>query len=80
MILDERVSLSFCDPGDNLYFDCRVNNKNVINQQGIQRDENVDDTWYSIFPVENEELVYGVWEEEVRFLIADWFSADLGIV
>lgn len=24
-----------------------------------------DDTWYSIFPVENEELVYGQWEEEV---------------
>lgn len=24
-----------------------------------------DDTWYSIFPVENEELVYGTWEEEV---------------
>ncbi|KYQ50337.1 Transcription initiation factor TFIID subunit 1 [Trachymyrmex zeteki] len=28
-----------------------------------QREE--DDTWYSIFPVENEELVYGLWEEEV---------------
>ena len=24
-----------------------------------------DDTWYSIFPVENEELVYGRWEDEV---------------
>lgn len=24
-----------------------------------------DDTWYSIFPVENEELVYGCWEDEV---------------
>ncbi|XP_063824981.1 transcription initiation factor TFIID subunit 1 [Ostrinia nubilalis] len=24
-----------------------------------------DNTWYSIFPVENEELVYGTWEEEV---------------
>ncbi|KYM76533.1 Transcription initiation factor TFIID subunit 1 [Atta colombica] len=32
------------------------------NQQP-QREE--DDTWYSIFPVENEELVYGLWEEEV---------------
>ncbi|XP_066586394.1 transcription initiation factor TFIID subunit 1 isoform X2 [Prorops nasuta] len=33
------------------------------NQQ--QREDNYDDTWYSIFPVENEELVYGLWEEEV---------------
>lgn len=28
-------------------------------------DNNVDDTWYWIFSVENEELVYGTWEEEV---------------
>lgn len=28
-------------------------------------EENTDDTWYSIFPVENEELVYGQWEDEV---------------
>lgn len=28
-------------------------------------EENTDDTWYSIFPVENEELVYGTWEDEV---------------
>lgn len=27
--------------------------------------EETDDTWYSIFPVENEELVYGKWEDEV---------------
>ncbi|XP_026472569.1 transcription initiation factor TFIID subunit 1 [Ctenocephalides felis] len=27
--------------------------------------EEVDDTWYSIFPVENEELVYGKWEDDV---------------
>lgn len=33
--------------------------------QQQQREENYDDTWYSIFPVENEELVYGLWEEEV---------------
>ncbi|XP_069947042.1 transcription initiation factor TFIID subunit 1 isoform X2 [Cherax quadricarinatus] len=26
---------------------------------------NVDDTWYSIFPVENEELVYGRWEDNI---------------
>ncbi|KAG8039641.1 hypothetical protein G9C98_000370 [Cotesia typhae] len=34
-----------------------------INQQ--QREDNYDDTWYSLFPVENEELVYGMWEDEV---------------
>lgn len=32
-------------------------------KQGI--DDSADDTWYSIFPVENEELVYGTWEDEV---------------
>ncbi|XP_071554239.1 transcription initiation factor TFIID subunit 1 [Temnothorax nylanderi] len=41
--------------------------KNKMNMgkgnQQQQREE--DDTWYSIFPVENEELVYGLWEEEV---------------
>ncbi|XP_063980218.1 transcription initiation factor TFIID subunit 1 [Diachasmimorpha longicaudata] len=30
-----------------------------------QREDNYDDTWYSIFPVENEELVYGLWEDDV---------------
>ncbi|XP_065336082.1 transcription initiation factor TFIID subunit 1 [Cloeon dipterum] len=30
-----------------------------------QRTQEIDDTWYSIFPVENEELVYGNWEDEV---------------
>ncbi|KMR03010.1 transcription initiation factor tfiid subunit 1 [Lasius niger] len=43
--------------------------KNKMNMgkgnQQQQREENYDDTWYSIFPVENEELVYGLWEEEV---------------
>lgn len=29
------------------------------------RKNNVDDTWYSIFPVENEELVYGKWEDNI---------------
>ena len=32
---------------------------------GKKLPENDDDTWYSIFPVENEELVYGRWEDEV---------------
>ncbi|XP_015118344.1 transcription initiation factor TFIID subunit 1 isoform X2 [Diachasma alloeum] len=33
--------------------------------QQQQGEDIYDDTWYSIFPVENEELVYGLWEEEV---------------
>ncbi|CAH1981121.1 unnamed protein product [Acanthoscelides obtectus] len=28
-------------------------------------DQDQDDTWYSIFPVENEDLVYGRWEDDV---------------
>ncbi|XP_078034562.1 TATA-box binding protein associated factor 1 isoform X2 [Augochlora pura] len=42
-------------------------NKMSMNKGNQQqsREENYDDTWYSIFPVENEELVYGLWEEEV---------------
>ncbi|XP_016841601.1 transcription initiation factor TFIID subunit 1 [Nasonia vitripennis] len=33
--------------------------------KGNQQHSDHDDTWYSIFPVENEELVYGLWEEEI---------------
>lgn len=33
-----------------------------------RQDDPQDDTWYSIFPVENDELVYGTWEDEVNFL------------
>lgn len=29
------------------------------------QNEDHDDTWYSIFPVENEELVYSKWEDDV---------------
>eukprot|EP00095_Tigriopus_kingsejongensis_P010565 maker-scaffold2286_size17589-snap-gene-0.4 protein:Tk10565 transcript:maker-scaffold2286_size17589-snap-gene-0.4-mRNA-1 annotation:"transcription initiation factor tfiid subunit 1 isoform x2" len=36
-----------------------------IKLQTIKRPENGDDTFYSIFPVENEELAYGRWEDEV---------------
>ncbi|CAG5050459.1 unnamed protein product [Parnassius apollo] len=35
------------------------------NQPGASTGEGEDNTWYSIFPVENEELVYGTWEDEV---------------
>lgn len=34
-----------------------------LKQQPIN--DTTDDTWYSIFPVENEELVYGTWEDEI---------------
>nr|XP_018899978.1 PREDICTED: transcription initiation factor TFIID subunit 1-like [Bemisia tabaci] len=38
----------------------------LMKQQQSQRmDDTTDDTWYSIFPVENEELVYGLWEDEI---------------
>ena len=30
-----------------------------------QTETEKDDHWYSIFPVENEELIYGVWEEDI---------------
>ncbi len=31
----------------------------------------VDDTWYSIFPVETPELVYGRWEDEVIWSVEE---------
>lgn len=31
----------------------------------MKQQEEADDTWYSIFPVENEELVYNRWEDDV---------------
>lgn len=34
-------------------------------QMLLQKLEEADDTWYSIFPVENEELIYSKWEDEV---------------
>ncbi|XP_012287016.1 transcription initiation factor TFIID subunit 1 [Orussus abietinus] len=40
-------------------------NKMSMGKGNQQQQENYDDTWYSIFPVENEELVYGLWEDEV---------------
>ncbi|XP_059084202.1 transcription initiation factor TFIID subunit 1-like [Tigriopus californicus] len=36
-----------------------------IKLQTIKKPENGDDIFYSIFPVENEELAYGRWEDEV---------------
>ncbi|KAJ8667283.1 hypothetical protein QAD02_008945 [Eretmocerus hayati] len=41
-----------------------VQQKNKLGANA-KNQEYQDDTWYSIFPVENEELVYGLWEEEI---------------
>lgn len=38
----------------------KFNKSQIAKQQ-----EETDDTWYSIFPVENEELVYNRWEDDV---------------
>jgi len=35
------------------------------NKNDQNADNEKDETWYSIFPTENEELVYGVWEDDV---------------
>ncbi|XP_055631687.1 transcription initiation factor TFIID subunit 1 isoform X2 [Toxorhynchites rutilus septentrionalis] len=37
----------------------------IINAAQNKQQEENDDTWYSLFPVENEELVYSKWEDEV---------------
>uniref|UniRef100_A0A4W3HW82 Transcription initiation factor TFIID subunit n=1 Tax=Callorhinchus milii TaxID=7868 RepID=A0A4W3HW82_CALMI len=36
--------------------------KHISEQQASQED---DKTWYSIFPIDNEELVYGRWEDNI---------------
>lgn len=41
------------------------NSKLSKGQALLQKLEETDDTWYSIFPVENEELIYSRWEDEV---------------
>lgn len=48
-----------------LHMQSQKNKISITKGSQQQREENYDDTWYSIFPVENEELVYGLWEEEV---------------
>lgn len=42
-----------------------ANSKLSKGQALLQKLEEADDTWYSIFPVENEELIYSRWEDEV---------------
>lgn len=48
-----------------LLFDSRSTTATSNAQPGAASADGEDNTWYSIFPVENEELVYGTWEEEV---------------
>ncbi|XP_055848385.1 transcription initiation factor TFIID subunit 1 isoform X1 [Episyrphus balteatus] len=45
------------------------------NSISIQKQEAIDDTWYSIFPVENEELIYSKWEDEII-----WDAEEMGKV
>lgn len=40
---------------------------NLKTEEGGQ----IDDTWYSIFPVETPELVYGRWEDEVIWSVEE---------
>lgn len=52
---------------------------------GQDRDRNEDTTWYSMFPIENEDLVYGCWEDDViwdaevclSFIIPSWHEVAL---
>ncbi|CAG9761722.1 unnamed protein product [Ceutorhynchus assimilis] len=39
--------------------------KDIIPPKPLRVEPEQDDTWYSIFPVENEDLVYGRWEDDV---------------
>lgn len=38
---------------------------NFLSRLKPRQEQEQDDTWYSIFPVENEDLVYGRWEDDV---------------
>ncbi|XP_046667690.1 transcription initiation factor TFIID subunit 1 [Homalodisca vitripennis] len=55
-------SMNLNTPGAN-----KQNKQHMMGGKGQSRpgEDNSDDTWYSIFPVENEELVYGTWEDEI---------------
>lgn len=66
-----RTAGAFSQPGKSNFPTATTANEKKINvgkynkQQAIKPQEETDDTWYSIFPVENEELVYSKWEDEV---------------
>lgn len=70
-----RTAGAFSQPGKTSYPTTAMSIKeSIIKSHGkyskaaqaakMAQEEN-DDTWYSIFPVENEELVYSKWEDEV---------------
>lgn len=40
-------------------------NPSNSNNNAIGLNDDQDSTWYSIFPVENEDLVYGTWEKDI---------------
>lgn len=66
-----RTAGAFSQPGkSNFPAASTINEKKISvgkynKQVAIKPQEEPDDTWYSIFPVENEELVYSKWEDEV---------------
>lgn len=56
---------------NNNQFNSNNNNNQQTTGRGNKHDKNKqvvdesDPTWYSIFPVENEDLVYGAWERDI---------------
>ena len=36
----------------------------------LEPQESKDNTWYSIFPIENQELTYGNWEDDIIWYIS----------
>lgn len=43
----------------------KKNDKKNLDALNLNIENAQDETWYSIFPIENEELVYGFWEDDV---------------
>ncbi|XP_037910415.1 transcription initiation factor TFIID subunit 1 isoform X2 [Hermetia illucens] len=71
-----RTAGAFSQPGKGMPITNTPGSKNALpnpplpgkmskNQMNIPKQEEHDDTWYSIFPVENEELIYSKWEDEI---------------
>lgn len=42
-----------------------LSKKGDKNKNDPSRNAPTDEMWYSIFPVENEELIYGIWEDDI---------------
>lgn len=70
-----RTAGAFSQPGKSSSASSNASSSKLANTTGnaklskgqalLQKLEETDDTWYSIFPVENEELIYSRWEDEV---------------